>query len=45
MHCLTTLCRFCRYLKKIDDFGGLGQAKYDLGAFVKYNDQHSDKYS
>ena len=42
---LTTLCRFCRYLKKIGDFGGLGQAKYDLEAFVKYDIHHSDKYS
>ena len=45
MHCLTTLCRFCRYFKNIDDSGGLGQAKYDLEAFVKYDIQHSDKYS
>ena len=45
MHFLTTLCRFCRYLKKIGDFGGLGQAKYDLEAFVKYDIQRSDKYS
>ena len=26
-----------RYLKKIFDFGGLRQAKYDLEAFVKYD--------
>ena len=45
MHFLTTLCRFCRYLKKVGDFGGLGQAKYDLEAFVKYDIHHSDKYS
>ena len=36
---------YFRYFTNIDDFGGLGQAKYDLEAFVKYVIQHSDKYS
>ena len=44
-HALALLCRFSRYLTNIDDFGGLGEANYELETFVKYDIQHSDKYS